>query len=204
MYTQQRTHTGYSTTTSVHKVIANRAHGAACELWLCSVSGLGAGWVGLEVLHSDFWMVRPPFTPDTETVPKTDKFLHTTESFGDRRRPSFVQPHLACSCHQRPSLWLLLPWWPCTSPVGNDTTISSTTSRGMITFCCSVDVVVLRRLPHEAAAVVGQLAWRRRCLLDAPLHLLARVHARGAADHRGMVSLATTSTRRCDVLQHVR
>ena len=73
-------------TTSVRKVISNRAHGAACELWLCSVSGLGAGWVGLEVLHSDFWMVWPPFTPGTENVPKTYKFLHTTESFGDRRR----------------------------------------------------------------------------------------------------------------------
>ena len=60
----------------------------------------------------------------------------------------------ACSCHQRQPIWDLLPWWTCTSPVGNDTTISSTTSHWLITFCCGVDVVVLCRPPHEAAAMV--------------------------------------------------
>ena len=76
----------YYQDTSGQLNIANCVHRPGSELWLCPVSCLGAGWGGLEVLHLGFWLVWPPFTPGTDNVPKMDKFLHTTESFGDRRR----------------------------------------------------------------------------------------------------------------------
>ena len=168
----------------------------------CVVSGCGMGrarsltvglLVGLAAIHT-----RHRKRPQNGQVSSHHGVFWRSTSLPSSSRAR------ACSCHQRQPIWDLLPWWTCTSPVGNDTTISSTTSHWLITFCCGVDVVVLCRPPHEAAAMVGKLAWRRLCLLDAPLQLLARVHACAAAGNRGMVSPSTTSTRRCDALQRIR